>query len=133
MSLELDIVELYNPLYFLPIISVVFCALLVYAFGFKSPTLPPNFDQFEEKKIVANIKKKKPNKELNKISSGKAQQNGTIGSHNNIEEKKSSPEKIEAKTVIEKKPKPVKKNRKNARLNEDDSFDTQELEEKDSL
>jgi len=82
---------------------------------------------------VANIKKKKPNKDLNKISSGKTQQNGTIASHNTIDEKKSSPEKIEVKTVIEKKPKPAKKTRKNARLNDDDSFDTQELEEKDSL
>jgi hypothetical protein len=68
MSLEMSyLIELYNPLYYFPIIVVVFCALLVYAFGFKSTTLPPNFDEFDHKKIIP--KKKKNNKEsVNKVS-----------------------------------------------------------------
>jgi len=51
------LIELYNPLYYFPIIVVVFCALLVYAFGFKSTTLPPNFDEFDHKKIIPKKKK----------------------------------------------------------------------------
>jgi len=54
----MSLIELYNPLYLLPIVGVVFCALLVYAFGFKSTTLPPNFDDLDDSKKVTTKKKK---------------------------------------------------------------------------
>jgi len=139
MSLELDIIELYNPLYLLPIVGVVFCALLVYAFGFKSVSNPPNFQLFIDKKkeIVNNTKKKKVIKreekrdELIKVNNNSKTQNGTIVSDTKISDKKNVIKKVEVKALVtDKVSVSVKKNRKSAK--NDESVETRDVEDKDS-
>ena len=71
MSSEVSLlIELYNPLYFMPI-AVVFTALLVYAFGFKSSSQPSEevFDALNDKnhkiyRTHETIKKKKNNNKV---------------------------------------------------------------------
>ena len=62
------LVELYNPLYLIPIFGVVFTAFMVFAFGFKSSAQPPTevFDALNDKnhknyKTHETVKKKKQN------------------------------------------------------------------------
>lgn len=60
--------------YAFPIVSVIVCCLLVFAFGFKSPGQPPSFDIVDvERKVV----KKRKGKENQKV---KPQQNGKVTS-----------------------------------------------------
>lgn len=60
--------------YAFPIVGVIVCCLLVFAFGFKSPGQPPSFDIVDvERKVV----KKRKGKENQKI---KPQQNGKVTS-----------------------------------------------------
>lgn len=55
---EMEFAEVVNPHFAVPVVGVVVFALLVYAFGFKSPVQPPSFDfDHEEKK---SKKQKKP-------------------------------------------------------------------------
>ena len=51
---KMVLAEVFNPHFAVPVVGVLLCALLVYAFGFKSPVQPPSFD-FEQ-----DEKKKKP-------------------------------------------------------------------------
>ena len=55
----MDLSEVVNPHFAVPVMGVVVCALLVFAFGFKSPVPPPTFRFDEEKKPK---KQKRPNK-----------------------------------------------------------------------
>uniref|UniRef100_A0A147BHS9 Putative muscle m-line assembly protein unc-89 n=1 Tax=Ixodes ricinus TaxID=34613 RepID=A0A147BHS9_IXORI len=75
--MELPLGDVVSPQFAFPIVGVIVCALLVFAFGFKSPSLPPSFVDEEEiqradaKKLAA--KKKKQAKEAQK---NKPQSNG---------------------------------------------------------
>lgn len=60
----MEFVQALNPLYAFPIVAVILCAFVVYAFGFKSPVQPPSFDGIEEEK---KISKKRKTKETNKV------------------------------------------------------------------
>lgn len=55
----MELVELVSPHVAMPVIGVVLCAFIVFAFGFRSPVQPPSF-QFEEDK--RNKKRLKPTK-----------------------------------------------------------------------
>ena len=46
----MEITEAVTPHVLLPVIGVVFCAFLVFAFGFRSPVQPPSFDFEDDKK-----------------------------------------------------------------------------------
>lgn len=70
--LNVEFVQALNPLYAFPIVAVILCAFIVYAFGFKSPVQPPCFDGIEEEKKVT---KKRKTKESSK---GKLVQNGKL-------------------------------------------------------
>lgn len=96
----MSLIELYNPLYMFPIIGVVFCALLVYAFGFKSESLPPNFHDLDEDKKDKSIKKKKSNKDSVKATTGKSQSQSQIQPNGNINAVKV----LDKKTVQKKAP-----------------------------
>ncbi|XP_054154473.1 uncharacterized protein LOC128953009 [Oppia nitens] len=87
MSLPSDlslVAELYNPLYLLPIVGVLFTAFLVFAFGFKSSTQPSDevFNALNDrhnknhKFQEQTIKKKKPN--IQKTTNTKNEPNGHI-------------------------------------------------------
>lgn len=55
-----------NPLYAFPIVAVILCAFIVYAFGFKSPVQPPSFEKIEEQ--VKKVSKKRKTKESSKVN-----------------------------------------------------------------
>ena len=40
----MELIEAVNPQMVFPVVGVVLCAVLVFAFGFKSPAQPPSFD-----------------------------------------------------------------------------------------
>lgn len=44
----MELAEVVNPGFAVPVVGVVLCAVLVFAFGFKSSVQPPSFD-FENK------------------------------------------------------------------------------------
>lgn len=44
----MEIREVVSPTVAVPVLIVLVCAFLVFAFGFKSPAQPPSFDVFEE-------------------------------------------------------------------------------------
>lgn len=48
-----------NPHYAFPVVGVLLCALLVFAFGFKSPAQPPSFDFEDERKQHSGGPKKR--------------------------------------------------------------------------
>ena len=52
----MELSQVVSPHFAVPVFGVVICALLVFAFGFKSPVQPPSFDFGEDDK---NSKKKK--------------------------------------------------------------------------
>lgn len=56
----MELAEVVNPNFAVPVVGVVLCAVLVFAFGFKSPVQPPsfNFDEHEDRKS----RKQKKNK-----------------------------------------------------------------------
>ena len=44
----MEITEVVTPSVAIPVLGVLVCAFLVFAFGFKSPGQPPSFDAFDE-------------------------------------------------------------------------------------
>lgn len=62
----MEITEVVTPAVAIPVLGVLVCAFLVFAFGFKSPGQPPSFEAFDE-----DSKRKR-----NKRSKGKSQSNG---------------------------------------------------------
>ena len=54
----MELAEVVNPPFIFPVVGVVLCAVLVYAFGFKSPVQPPSF-AFEDEGKKSNKKQKK--------------------------------------------------------------------------
>ena len=48
-----------NPQFAVPVVGVVLCAVLVFAFGFKSPVQPPSFEFEHEEKRNRRVKKSK--------------------------------------------------------------------------
>lgn len=73
----MELTEVVTPSVAIPVLGVLVCAFLVFAFGFKSPGQPPSFEAFDEES-----KKKR-----NKRSKGKSQSNGhalTIPDEGNI-------------------------------------------------
>lgn len=64
MSLDVSIQDFSSSIYLFPIVAVIICAVLVFAFGFKSPSQPPNFSLLnEEQKRVVKRRKKEKEKE----------------------------------------------------------------------
>ena len=49
--LKMELAEVVNPHFAVPVFGVVLCAVLVFAFGFKSSVQPPSFDFDEEKRL----------------------------------------------------------------------------------
>ncbi|GAB6029027.1 hypothetical protein CHUAL_004815 [Chamberlinius hualienensis] len=58
----MEVNEIINPYFSFPVVGVVILALLVYAFGFKSPVQPPSFDFDGERKSTSGSKKRKVTK-----------------------------------------------------------------------
>ena len=56
----MELAEVVNPLFAVPVVGVVLCAVLVFAFGFKSSVQPPSFDFERDDKHRARTKNKKP-------------------------------------------------------------------------
>ena len=52
----MELYQVVNPQFAVPVVGVVVCAFLVFAFGFKSPVPPPTF-RFEEEKKTKKTKK----------------------------------------------------------------------------
>ena len=44
----MEITEVVTPSVAIPVLGVLVCAFLVFAFGFKSPGQPPSFEVFDE-------------------------------------------------------------------------------------
>ena len=44
----MEITEVVTPSVAIPVLGVLVCAFLVFAFGFKSPGQPPSFEAFDE-------------------------------------------------------------------------------------
>jgi len=63
----MELNEIVNPYFSFPVVGVVICAVLVYAFGFKAPVQPPSFDFDGDKKFS---KKRKVSKKS--LSNGNA-------------------------------------------------------------
>lgn len=55
--------ELVDTQFAIPIAGVIICALLVFAFGFKSTVQPPSFDYLLDQKRTGGKASKKKNKE----------------------------------------------------------------------
>ncbi|GBM08346.1 hypothetical protein AVEN_108351-1 [Araneus ventricosus] len=72
-NINMEFIQAFNPLYAVPIVAVILCAFIVYAFGFKSPVQPPSFEGIEEEK---KYPKKRRGKETQK--SNKLIQNGKV-------------------------------------------------------
>ncbi len=58
----MELSEVVNPHFAFPVVGVVLCAVLVFAFGFKSPVQPPTFDYFAEQDDRRQRKAKQRNK-----------------------------------------------------------------------
>ncbi|XP_022255558.1 microtubule-associated protein 1B-like isoform X2 [Limulus polyphemus] len=119
--------EVVNPHFALPIVGVIVCALLVFAFGFKSPVQPPSFDQIIQEERRTAKKKKSSQKQ-------KSQSNGQPGAVNvrvSPQVSKQSPEKTlqsKQKFVVEKTETKVKKGQQNkvTKQEEPESLNTDE-------
>jgi hypothetical protein len=46
----MDSTEIFSPNVAVPVVAVIFCAVVVFLFGFKAPVQPPSFDFDEDKK-----------------------------------------------------------------------------------
>ncbi len=57
--IAMELAEVVNPQIAFPVVGVVICAVLVFAFGFKSPVQPPSFDFENEKKYRKQSRKAK--------------------------------------------------------------------------
>ena len=56
--IAMELAEVTTPPFIFPVVGVVLCAVLVFAFGFKSPVNPPSFI-FEDEGKKSNKKQKK--------------------------------------------------------------------------
>lgn len=54
----MEFTEVVSPTVAVPVVGVLICAFLVFAFGFKSPAQPPSFN-FEEDTKKKKLKKQK--------------------------------------------------------------------------
>lgn len=55
----MEFTEVVSPSVAVPVLCVLVCAFLVFAFGFKSPAQPPSFDVFDEDGKKKRAKKTK--------------------------------------------------------------------------
>lgn len=55
----MEIMEVVSASVAVPVLCVLVCAFLVFAFGFKSPAQPPSFDVFEDERKKRKGKKSK--------------------------------------------------------------------------
>ena len=55
----MELTEVVSPTVAVPVLCVLVCAFLVFAFGFKSPAQPPSFDVFDEDGKKKRAKKSK--------------------------------------------------------------------------
>lgn len=62
--MDLPLGTVVSPHYAFPIVGVILCALLVFAFGFKSPSQPPSFGSIDDE---SDKKKKRKAKESQKV------------------------------------------------------------------
>ncbi|XP_067126201.1 transcriptional regulator ATRX homolog [Centruroides vittatus] len=110
----MELGEVVNPHYAFPVVGVILCVLLVFAFGFKSPVQPPSFDSLEaEKKPIPKKRTKtSKSKDSNKV---KSQQNGRVGgspSSKQIESKDVQQNISNIKSAEKQTPKSESKNKK---------------------
>lgn len=63
-DINMEFIQAFNPLYAVPIVAVILCAFIVYAFGFKSPVPPPSFEGIEEEKKYTKKRKVKDNQKV---------------------------------------------------------------------
>lgn len=66
-DINMEFIQALNPLYAIPIVAVVLCAFIVYAFGFKSPVPPPSFEGIEEEKKYTKKRKVKDNQKVKSL------------------------------------------------------------------
>lgn len=76
--MEIPLGEVVDSQYAFPILGVILCALLVFAFGFKSPSQPPSFDDTDSDKKVSSKKRRqvKDSQKTKSQSAAKSQLNG---------------------------------------------------------
>jgi hypothetical protein len=55
----MELLEVVSPHVAFPVVGVLLCAFLVFAFGFKSPAQPPNFRYLEDDSKKRKSKKHK--------------------------------------------------------------------------
>lgn len=55
----MEFTEVVSPSVAVPVLCVLVCAFLVFAFGFKSPAQPPSFDVFDDDGKKKRSKKSK--------------------------------------------------------------------------
>merc|ERR1711862_1050484 len=65
----MELSEVVNPHFAIPVAAVILCAFLVLAFGFKSPVQPPSFD-FEHEERRGKRNKKQQQKKARVVSNG---------------------------------------------------------------
>jgi len=107
----MELSEVVNPHFAFPVVGVVLCAFLVFAFGFKSSVQPPSFDNFEEEKKPRKPKTKKKAHIPEVVDSAVAQK---VANHKAAAAVSKAPEKSpqvarENKSKVKRSPAPVSK------------------------
>nr|XP_042898042.1 triadin-like [Parasteatoda tepidariorum] len=106
-NFNMEFLQAFNPLYAVPIVAVIFCALIVFTFGFKSPIQPPSFEGLEEKKSVRKRKTKEIQKQSKLVTNGKA--NGIASGKGKIQEVPKKKETVDNSEKPNEKPKSSEK------------------------
>lgn len=63
----MELLEIVSPNVAFPVVGVLLCAFLVFAFGFKSPAQPPSFSYLEDDHKKKKSKKQKVFLKLNAL------------------------------------------------------------------
>ncbi|CAL1282259.1 unnamed protein product [Larinioides sclopetarius] len=99
-SINMEFIQAFNPLYAVPIVAVILCAFIVYAFGFKSPVQPPSFEGIEEEKKYPKKRRGKETQKNNKLIQNGKVNGSTVTKSNAVPTKKK--ETIEKSATSEK-------------------------------
>merc|ERR1712002_254448 len=100
----MELAEVINPNFALPIVGVLICALLVYAFGFKSSTSPPSFDFQQDTDVKKLRKAKKPKKPISnyipvEVKNETNSQKQVLKQNPKLEKEPSTVTKLKAKKI----------------------------------
>ncbi|XP_054721679.1 probable replication factor C subunit 1 [Uloborus diversus] len=120
-KIDFEFIQSLNLLYAIPVVAVIFCAIIVYAVGFKTPVQPPSFDGIEEEKKLTKKKKTKDSSKSKLLQNGKANGTAVLKNQSPPNKKKENSEKrapvekpVPEKPVVNEK----KANKKNKQQNE---------------